>query len=151
MKRVYCAGPISGKNLGEMYRAFTKRAEVLQGMGFEVLHPFLGMDELNIDEVAKAKGYEDPIACDRAIFGRDRWMIKQADILFADLTNAKTKVSIGTTMELAWGYEREEVLVIVAGLNTGDAMDHAFVHEAADLVFPTYENALAFLKHLKVT
>lgn len=147
MTTIYAAGPITGLDLDDAYNHFHERGTVLKAMGFHVLHPMLGKEHLLGQGEAKAKGYKDPISNDRAIFGRDSWMVAQADVLLADLTGATSR-SLGTTFEIAWASRQEHTLVVIAGLTDGHCMDHAFIREAADLIFPTIEEALAFLPSL---
>jgi len=146
-KTVYVAGPITGLNLDEAYIHFHNRAAQLKEMGFDVLHPMLGKEHLLGLGTAKAKGYEDPLSNDRSIFGRDQWMVAQADVLFADVTGATSR-SLGTTFEIAWAYKQPHTLVVLAGLTEEHCMDHAFIRQAADHIFPSYEDAAEFLPSL---
>ena len=141
---IYLAGPITGKDLDEAHEFFHHRASELRKLDYTVLHPMLGKQHLLGQGEAKPKGYADPLSRDRAIFGRDQWMVAQADILFADITDAESR-SLGTTFEIAWASKQPHTLVIVAGLTEGHCMDHAFIREAADHVFETVSDAIRLL------
>lgn len=145
MLTIYLAGPITGLDLDDVHRKFHDRADALEQMGYRVLHPMLGKKHLLGQGLAAPAGYEDPISNDRAIFGRDRFMVGQADIVLADLT-AATKPSMGTCFELAWASDHPGTLVITTGLHVGHAMFHAFVREASDHIFVYYQDALDFLE-----
>ena len=72
-------------------------------------------------------------------------MVGQADIVFVDLSNS-VFTSIGCMFELAWAYElRKHVVVVVPEENIHQ---HAFVLQAADIIFETTEEALNYLHAL---
>lgn len=94
----------------------------------------------------KAHGYADnPPSTNHAIFERDKWMVSTCDIVFVDLIGTKS-ISIGCIMELAMG--------ALLGKHTVVAMEednphrHAFVLEAADIVYPNLVEALYYMEKL---
>jgi hypothetical protein len=120
---------------------------VLMTMGFDVLIPMYGKGRRKTEtNNFEAEGCTDfPLSTDHAIFTRDRWMVGQADILFADMTGS-TKASIGSIMELAWGSMLNKHIVLV--LPENNVHKHAFVLQAASVVFPTRVGALEYLTAL---
>ena len=73
-------------------------------------------------------------------------MVQQADIVFADLTPANGVVSIGTMFELAWASQLNRHTVVA--MEDGNIHQHAFVLEAADIIFSTAGEAVTYLKSL---
>jgi len=141
---VYTAGPISGLGYDEVVNRYKIRAKILQNMGYEILCPMTGKDYLRNELEFRASGYAHPASTNHAIIERDRWMVGKSDIIHVDLTNAPEKASIGSCMELAWAYElRKHTLIIMQEENTHR---HAFVLEAADIVFTTVEESYDYLE-----
>src|SRR5690349_5772850 len=131
--KVYTAGPMTGLTFAEAAAHFERRAEVLRGYGYEVFHPFTGKGYLrDVEGPLKATNVNGRLSGDHAIIERDRWMVKQADVVYADLSGAQ-RVSIGTMFELAWAHDQGKHTVVV--MEPGNIHEHAFVKEAADVVF----------------
>jgi nucleoside 2-deoxyribosyltransferase len=101
-----------------------------------------GKDQLRTDVRFKAADYRHPASTNHAIIERDRWMVTQADVVYANLMHA-TCVSIGTVMELAWAHQLGRHTVLA--MNTSNIHAHAFVNEAADVIWPTHEEAVDYL------
>lgn len=142
--RIYLAGPISGKGYDETVEMFESKIGRLKG--FEVWHPMLGKEALRNEMRFRAEGYQHvAVATNHAIFERDQWMVRNCDIVLADLSEA-TMVSIGTMYELAWASLLGKHTVVV--LPEDGVHQHAFVRESADIVFPTVEEALSYLEGL---
>jgi len=142
---IYLAGTMTGLDLDHVYHLFHDRAKRLTEAGFLVLHPMMGKDHLlGRGEVGSAPN-EGPISNDQAIIGRDRWMVRQADIVLADLTQSRDRVSIGTACEIVWAWDQRHTLVVVAGVDEGHSMDHPFIRQAANHSFETYEDAEDYL------
>ena len=144
--KIYLAGPMSGNGYHETAQSFRTKAEILGYAGYTVLHPMLGKDELSNERTLQPHGYDNPTCTNHAIFERDRWMVHMADIVFADLSGA-TSVSIGTMFELAWASQLGKHTVVV--LPEGNPHEHAFVLEAADIIFRTTDEALTYLTELQ--
>jgi hypothetical protein len=70
-------------------------------------------------------------------------MVTQADIIYANFLGSKA-VSIGSVMELAWAYELNKLTVVV--MDRKNIHMHAFVLEAADIIFETTKEAMDYLK-----
>lgn len=143
--KVYLAGPITGLSYEEVVESLHLAKEVLEGAGYEVLSPMTGKGHLRNEIEFKAEGYGNPLSTNHAIFERDRWMVQICDVILADFTNGRTRVSIGTVTEIAWGALLGKHVVAV--LPTEDNIHrHAFVLEAADVIFPSREEALQYLE-----
>ena len=143
--RIYVAGAISGGKVEDVKSYFTNMSKELSSYGFDVLSPMTGKGKLRTSDTYRAMDYPDPIATNRAIIGRDRWMVGQADVIFCNLSGA-TRVSIGSMMELAWAYELRKHIVLV--MEKDNIHQHAFVKMVADIIFETSEEALEYLESL---
>jgi nucleoside 2-deoxyribosyltransferase len=144
--KVYCVHPISGTSAEEVFGYYERTKEALTELGYNVLTPMYGKGQLRTELEFKAHGYENnPLATNRAIFGRDRWMVEQADILYANLLGAG-RVSIGSCFELAWGSDLRKQVVLV--MEKDNIHRHAFVLEAATVIFEDEDSALAYLAAL---
>lgn len=143
--RIYCCKPISGRIADEVFEYYERMQRELMSYGFEVLSPMHGKDVLRTEMVFRATDYRNPVATNHAIFERDRWMVKQADVVYANLLDTKM-VSIGTMMEMAWAFDSGKHVVLV--METENIHRHAFVLEAAHIVWDNEKDALAYLKSL---
>ena len=141
MKSIYLAGPISGESYEGVMAHINKRRWILEPH-YEVLHPMTGKSYLRTETKFKAVGYDNPVSTNRAIVGRDHWMVNQCDILYADLINTEI-VSIGTVCEIAWAYEMRKLVILA--LEEVNIHQHAFVLEMADTIFPSVEEANLYL------
>ena len=81
--KIYCAGPITGLTGEQVFNHYDNVSSKLRGAGFQVFHPMVGKDHMRTEVGFKSTGHnENPITKDRAIYGRDKWMVKQSDIIF---------------------------------------------------------------------
>lgn len=145
--KIYLARPISGQSYKDVMNYYITTASALEANGFEVLCPMTGKSALRTEVEFKAHGYtHSPVSTNHAIIERDRWMVKSADIVYANLSNAPY-ASIGTCMELAWAHDHGKHSIVV--MEDGNVHQHAFVLEAADIVFKTHLEAMEYLYSLK--
>ena len=143
--KIYLAGPISGKSYDEVVDAYKKKSSLLKTYGYEILCPMTGKAYLRNELEFKASGYENfPVSTNHAIFGRDKWMVSNSDIILCDLSSSGDRVSIGSMMEIAWASMLGKHTIVV--LPKENIHRHAFVLEAADIVFETIEDAYKYLK-----
>jgi nucleoside 2-deoxyribosyltransferase len=144
--KIYLAGQITGKSYQEVVDYFIGTKQVLEIIGYTVFHPMTGKGELRNETefTANPSEYCLPVATNHAIFERDKWMIENSDIILMNLE--MDKVSIGCMFELAWGNILGKHTVVI--MSKGNHHDHAFVHEGADVIFPTVEEALDYLVDL---
>lgn len=143
--KIYCCHPISGRSANEVFEYYEDMSRVLGSFGYEVLTPMHGKDVLRTEEKFRATDYRNPVATNHAIYNRDRWMVHQADIVYANLLGASI-VSIGTMMELAIASDNRKHVVLA--MEEQNVHRHAFVLEAADVLFTTTDGSLAYLKSL---
>jgi nucleoside 2-deoxyribosyltransferase len=144
--KIYLAHPISGESTDKIFLYYDENSRYYEDIGFEVLYPMIGKGYLRNELEFKAVSpNENPISTNKAIVGRDSWMVEQADIVLIDLTNAK-RVSIGSVCELSWGWKSGKHTVVV--MESDNIHRHAFVLEMADIVFETETQARKYLKKL---
>ena len=146
--KIYLAGPITGKSFDEVMSRYKEKTSLLVDFGYEVLSPMTAKGGLKGVGEFISSGYASPVANDHSIFQRDQWMVSQADVVLADLSNAE-KVSIGTMMELAWASYMNKHTILVMGID--NVHDHAFVKEAADVRFGNMEEAYGYLRELSLS
>ena len=145
--KVYCAHPISGLTWDGVVDYYNGIKEKLGTMGFEVFQPMTGKGEIRteISERFQPADFISAIASNHAIFERDRWMVRNCDILYLDLTGAEL-TSIGCMMELAWASLLDKYTVVV--MDKENIHRHAFVIEAADIIFEDETTALVYLQKM---
>jgi nucleoside 2-deoxyribosyltransferase len=143
--KIYCGHPITGLSFEAIERYYRQMSEVLRSYGYEVFHPMVGKGYLRLERELKPAGYQQPLSTNHAIIERDRWMVMQSDVVYFDFTDA-TSVSIGCIMELAWAHDHGKHTVVVMG--SGNPHYHAFVLEAADVLFETEDEAIVYLGDL---
>jgi nucleoside 2-deoxyribosyltransferase len=144
MLKIYLAHPISGLSFDEVvaYYMVTKQSLSLH---YDVFYPMIGKGYLRTEKTLKAGGYQKPLSTNHAILGRDRWMVQTCDIVYVDFTGSEV-ASIGCVMELAFAKAYgKHVIAVIPETNVHN---HAFVLECADVVFPTHEEAIEYLKTL---
>ena len=144
MKKIYIAHPISLCNPGEVFEYFDNMKTEL-GSKYEVLSPMVYKDHLRYAPEFRAEGYAHPVSSNHAVFERDTWMVNQSDVVLCDFTGS-SKASIGCSMELAIASWLHKHTVVV--LPNDNIHNHAFVREAADIIFETLEEAIKYLEVL---
>lgn len=145
MFKIYCVHPISGSTSEEVFKYYDTTQKRLTEMGFDVLTPMYGKGDIRTAHKFKGSGIDGPVTNKHAIFGRDRWMVGQADIIYANFLGA-TKASIGGCFELAWGCNDHKQIVLV--MDKDNIHQHAFILEAATIIFETEEDALQYLERI---
>jgi len=145
--KVYLAHPISGLSYDEVIEYYSEISKILESVGYIVFHPMKAKDVLKGEKKFEKSGYvSNPVVKDHAIKERDKWMVKNSDILFVNFENTKD-VSIGCVAELAWADDTPTVHSIVV-LPKNNIHNHAFIKEMADIIFETTEEALEYLEAL---
>ena len=143
--KLYCVHPISGLSYEQVYQYYQYIVGKMQTFGYDVLHPMTAKSYLQNVEKFHTVGYDNPASTNHAIVARDRWMVMQADVIYANLMSATT-VSIGSCMELAWAHDHGKHTVVAMGKD--NPHKHAFVLEAADIIYESPEGAEEYLKKL---
>ena len=144
--KIYLAGPISGKGFDEVVNLYNDKISMFGGWGYDVLCPMTGKSYLRTELEFKSHGYGFPVSTNHAIFERDKWMVSQSDIVFADLFDSGDRVSIGTVSELAWASLLNKHTISV--IPESNIHNHAFILEASDIVFPTRGDAYKYFQDL---
>lgn len=137
---VYLAGPIDGL----MYKAAVDwRKDVtlkLKENGIECLSPMRHKEFLAGVQVLGGSG-QHPLTTQKGIFSRDYFDVRRAGVIFVNLLGA-TKVSIGTTFEIAWAYNMQKPVVLVIE-DDGNPHDHMFIREASPYKVNSIEDGLS--------
>ena len=147
--KIYLVGPISGESYGDVVASIEERRSALldQVDGVEIYHPMTGKGHLRTETKFKSTGYAgSPVSSNRAIFGRDKWMVSQADVIVADFSSA-TIASIGSMFELAWAHLQGKLVVVIMGED--NVHQHAFVLQAADVIFEDFEEVVEYLQKIQ--
>jgi nucleoside 2-deoxyribosyltransferase len=129
-----------------VFAYYDRTKDLMADFGYDVFIPMYGKGHLRTELEFKSHGYDDsPLTTNHAIFSRDKWMVKQADVLYANFLGA-TRVSMGSMFELAWGCDQGKQVVVV--MEKDNIHRHAFVLEAASVIFEKEEDALLYLERL---
>lgn len=140
--KIYLVHPISGMTADEVFDYYTKTSKELTDQGYDVLTPMFGKENLRCEKEFRASGYKSPCTTNHAIFNRDKWMVMQADIIYANFLNAK-QVSIGSMMELAWASDHGKHVIV--SMQDENPHAHAFVYEASNIVYNNHEDVIEYL------
>jgi len=144
---IYCAHPISGYSADEIFDYYTNIQTTLESYGYNVFTPLYTKSDLRTEIKFKELDYRQPTSTNHAIYRRDSFMVTQADVIFANFLKA-THVSIGSMMELGWASYLHKHTILV--MEKDNIHRHAFVMEAADIIFETQEEAMEYLRKLSL-
>jgi nucleoside 2-deoxyribosyltransferase len=142
---VYLARQITGLSFAEVEAAYEDLKSRVSALGFKVLQAMTGKKDLAGHQNLSACGIGRPLSTDHAIAQRDRWMVRQSDLVLMDLRGT-TRISIGCCMELAWAFEMGKHNIVV--LEPDNLHHHAFIHDCAHVIYETLEDALNYLGKL---
>jgi len=133
----------------DVFEYYERTQVTLTKFGYDVFIPMFGKNSLRTELKFKAQDYRSLLSTNHAIYNRDKWMVMQSDVLYANLLN-KTDgpgiVSIGSMFELAWGSYLHKQNVVV--MEKENIHRHAFVLEASTIIFETELEALDYLECL---
>jgi nucleoside 2-deoxyribosyltransferase len=142
---IYCVHPISGQSADDVFEYYEETYQVLKDY-YNVFIPMIGKQSLRTELKFKSEGYKnDPLTKNHAIFERDKWMVTKSDIIYANLIGTKI-ASIGSIMELAWASMLGKYIILIMEQN--NIHRHAFVLEAADVIFEEEKLAIDYLLKL---
>lgn len=147
--KIYIGGKISGSTYDECANYFRNTLKELESMGYEVFSPMTAKEYLRTKyqnrELPNAgqSGAVSPVASNHAIFERDQWCVRNSDVFYLNLLPADKHASLGGTMELAWASILGKHTVV--SMQKENVHRHAFILEAADLIFETHEEAMEYL------
>lgn len=146
MFKIYVAYPFTGYSPLSVMTYYKKTTKILRKFGYEVLCPLFYTDIPLTDLPLPSQGLTNSATTtNHAIIEKDHWLIDFSDILYFNFLGTKV-ASIGSCMELAWGYTKSKHTVVV--MEKENIHEHAFVLEAADIVFSTELEAFSYLKKL---
>lgn len=135
---IYLAGPITGCT----YAGYTDwRDAFVTHMpdNVQCLSPMRGKDYL-LQETRIGDAYDNTVlSCSRGIMTRDFFDCTRSDLIVAYLVGAD-RVSIGTVMEIAWGYRTGKPVIVVME-KSGNLHDHSMIREATGFRVQTLEEA----------
>jgi nucleoside 2-deoxyribosyltransferase len=131
MPNVYAAGAISGLTYegAVTWRDELQRMFDAKGGEITVLDPMRGKVFLKETGHIKSTEYENVLATQKGITGRDRNDVYRSDALIVNLLGAQ-RVSIGTMIELGWA-DSWRIPIILVMEETGNLHEHAMVREVA--------------------
>ena len=138
--KVYLAGPITGAS----YKTATSwRDDValrLSDNGIDAYSPLRGKTYLK-HEKNISDSYENTLtSSQRGIFARDSYDCMNCDAIFVNLLGTE-KVSIGTVMEIAWGWAFRKPIILVME-KTNNLQDHSMIREACPFITDDLESAI---------
>jgi len=143
---IYLVHPMSGLKYEEVEVYYTKTKTVLESLGYYVMHPMVAKKSLQSTIFhSKVDEKGSPIITSHSITRRDHWMVRKADIILADLNNAKEK-SIGSISEIATAYELGKHTIGI--MEKKNVHQHTFMLEQFDIIFEKYEEAMDYLTKL---
>lgn len=144
--RIYLVHPISGLSYDEVVNYYSEKVKFCKSLGLEVLCPMTGKNYLRNELALRAHGYDKhPASTNHSIYTRDKWMVKSADLIYASFIGAKS-ASIGSTMELAWASDWDKHIIVA--MEPENVHRHAFMLEAANVIFNTEKDADEYLEKL---
>lgn len=142
MYLAYLAGPITGLSFGESVD-WREKFSLLVAPKVQGLSPMRCKDYLK-DEAKIAHSYPTPLSCPKAIISRDFNDCKRCDILVANFLGSD-KVSIGTTMEIAWAYSFRIPIILIMEKDL-NPHEHPMIREAAGFYAETVKDAANMTK-----
>lgn len=145
--KIYCAHPMSGLSFGEVAKYYRNTIDLLSSFDYTVLCP-MTKKEMDFDDalqIIKPHGGLSPTLNDKAIFGRDHWMVHQADVVYINFTGT-TRISIGCVMELAFARAYKKHTIIV--MESDNIHRHSFVLQCSDIIFEYDDEAKEYLEDL---
>jgi hypothetical protein len=151
MPTIYLSGPIAGTSFDDCTNWRNYVAKELNE--FRCLDPTRGKSYLKgagpiSDEITKnTKGFKEYLASDQAIMTRDSWDSFTCDAMFVNFLYTN-KVSIGTCMEVAWGFQRRIPIIIC--INDDNLHNHPMIRAASPFQVPDLDTGIRLLKTLFV-
>lgn len=154
MKRhtVYLAGPIAGLGYTEATDWRDQAIQFLDDCGIHGLSPMRAKEylqhverDVGFSATCEEYGHLSPLSGPRGIMTRDHFDATRCDVLLVNLLGAR-KVSIGTTMELAWAYQCRTPIVCV--MEAGNVHEHCMVTEAIGFRCGTLDEGLHVVRSI---
>lgn len=146
MPKVYLAGGITGMTFDGCndWREYAIRWLYERGIaGYSPLRAKEYLKAVNEQSGISAmqKQYDGfVLSTPKGINSRDHYDCMTSDLILVNLMGAKL-VSIGTVMEIAWGFAYRKP-VVVAMEKEGNLHDHPMIRESANFFLPSLDDAL---------
>ena len=143
--KVYLAGPITGESWGT---ATDWRKYVIEQLSPDIdgFSPLRAKNYLN-EETNIADSYEAIVlSSQRGIFARDSYDCMNCDLILVNLLGA-SKVSIGTVMEIAWGWAFRKPIILVME-DDANIHEHSMLREACPFRVRTLDEGIHITKAL---
>ena len=152
MRSVYLAGPITNLT----YAGSTEWRDYVSNKleGIECYSPlrfecYLDTEEKIRDNYDNVVETPLPLSTSKGIMSRDYFDCMRADIIFVNLLGLE-RVSIGTCMEIAWGYTTHKPIIAVMEPEN-NMMDHAMWREAIGFRVETLDQGIDIIKAILLT
>lgn len=123
--KVYLAGPMDGLTAWDAHVWRSAAALALASHGIEAFSPLRGKVRDPSEVIVDNRRFPD-----RFINARDHNDCMTSDAILVNLLGAK-KVSVGTTMEIAWAKAYRKPLIVAMELS-GNPHDHPMVRDCID-------------------
>lgn len=145
---IYLATSITGKKTEDVETYFILTEKKLIDMGYNAIHCYQAKNGIKPNTIMTSDPlYHDPSITDNAILYRDNWMVRQCDILFANLLNAP-RISIGTICEIAWAWDHHKHIVLA--IEDKSIHDHAFLRSMVPIHYSSYDQCINYLNELVI-
>jgi hypothetical protein len=148
--RVYLAGPITGHPTEEVknWRNFVREQVQVAEFIDPALLPFDATDAYKARETA-SKALRR-LNHGRLVLTRNRILIENSDIIFANFLGAKHRVSIGVVGELFWANSFNKPIIIIREKRS-NIHDHAMLNAMASRICYSLEEGCELLGEMLVT
>lgn len=146
--KVYLAGQITGLSYAESIGWREQMVEILPD--FDFLSPMRAKEYLEAEDIL-VESYEGKnelkniLSGRKGINARDHWDCSRCDIIFANLMEMD-RVSVGTTMEVAWGFAYRKPVIIC--MEDDNPHQHPMILESATHICPDLETGIQVLRAL---
>lgn len=92
-----------------------------------------------------------PLNNDRAVFSRDQWDVRRADLVICNLVGATlTEPSTGSKMEMAWAFQQQTPIILVIEAERTNPHEHLFISAASMARVSSVEDAVRLAVELLV-
>jgi nucleoside 2-deoxyribosyltransferase len=146
-KEVYLAGPIAGLTAGTAvtWRSFMTRRLADYGIGVRDPLRDTPLDMASEELLTPLPKAADVLGTPRAIVARDRFDVKSADVVVANLLEA-SRVSIGTMVELGWASNEGKPIVVI--MKPDNIHAHPFIDVLADYIVTDLYEAVSVVRSI---
>lgn len=150
--KVYLAGPIKGLNYDEATTWREAAKKCFKEVNIDAMSPMRAKGYLKsefdvghkIDSGLKDQYHSFPLSTSKAIICRDHMDCTKSNAIIVYLLGAKA-VSIGTVMEVAWGYEARVPMILVME-KQGNVHEHCMITEACNFRVESLDEAIHVVK-----